>query len=701
MRLVATKTALAFLVGAGALLPVERAAHAQAPQVPPTFPSAVELITVDAVVLDKEGQPVPGLAKGDFVVKEDGQPRDVVSFEAFDVGAARDEPEAVAPGVVASNEPAASDPGRGFAIVLDDLRTAPERMPGAQETVRALLERSVRDGDLVTLATTSGNAWWSARVPEGREDLLAVLARARGRFVDASALDRMSDYEAFWIDRHETSGGSITARVVERWEATGACLVEPRQKSASCPSQVRARATQLDGMRRQSLRSTLACVRRAIEALAPVRGRKSLLLLSEGFLEDFGVETRGVAALSREANTAVYFVDVRGLEALPGGLGSAAVAGPPPSGRERFEAANLEAAGAVALADETGGFSVRNTNDLAAGVHRVVAESRAFYLLGFYPPEGKAARQWRNLRVEVQRPGLTVRARRGYTIRSEMASTASAKPGKAKGKEPALDPVVARALDSPHAASGIPLRAMTYVLEPRPKGTVHVLVAAELDAGTVSSGAPATRRLDVSAVALLRDTGRGFRHDAAVAVTAPKDDEPRWRAFAREFELPPGVAQVRIVVRDPATGTIGSVSQRIEIPSVTEFRVSTPILTDRIEPATARGQLPQPALAAHRVFPAGGGLYCQYEVFGAARPGGAAPRVSARFDLRTATGETVRTAPPTPVIADAGGRLQRLVGVSLEGLEEGPYELVLEVQDEASGSRLVRREPFALVRDSR
>lgn len=658
---------------------------------------------MDAVVLDEEGQPVPGLTKDDFVVKEDGQPRDVVSFEAFDVGAARDEPDAVAPGVVASNEPAASDSGRGFAIVLDDLRIAPERTTGAQDAVKQFLERSVRDGDLVTLATTSGNAWWSARVPEGREDFLAVLARARGRFLDASVLDRMSDYEAFWIaDREDSSGsGPVTARVVARWEATGACPVLAGRGSIGCPGRVRAHATQLDGIRRDRRRSTLACVRRGIEAFAPIRGRKSLLLLSEGFLEDFGGDARAVAALSREANTAVYFVDVRGLVALPGGLGSAAVQGPPPSGRERFEAATLESAGAVALADDTGGFSVRNTNDLAAGVQRVAAESRVFYLLGFHPPEGKAPGEWRKLRVEIKRPGLTVRARRGYTLRSEMTAAAAAKPGKEKRKEPALDPVVARAIDSPHNASGIPLRAVTYVLEPRPKETVHVLVAAELDAGTVGSGGPATRRLETSAVALLRDTGRGFRHEDAVAVTAPKGDEPRWRAFTREFELPPGVAQVRVVVRDPATGAIGSVVQRIEIPSPGEFRVSTPILTDRIEPAIARGQLPQPALAAHRVFATGGGLYCQYEVFGAARSGGAPPRVVAGFHLRSQDGAVVQEAEATPIAPDKDGRLVRLVGVSLEGLEAGAYELVLEVQDEVSGNRLVRREPFTLARDGR
>ena len=37
----------------------------------------------------------------------------------------------------------------------------------------------------------------------------------------------------------------------------------------------------------------------------------------------------------------------------------------------------------MSLAEETGGFVIRNTNDLAAGAERVAAESRVFYMLGF------------------------------------------------------------------------------------------------------------------------------------------------------------------------------------------------------------------------------------------------------------------------------------------------------------------------------
>ena len=80
-------------------------ASAQEPPKLPTFPSQVELITVDAVVVDADGRPVPGLTKDDFVVKEDGRVQEIASFEPF-VQEPADAP--AEPPAVATNEPGAN-----------------------------------------------------------------------------------------------------------------------------------------------------------------------------------------------------------------------------------------------------------------------------------------------------------------------------------------------------------------------------------------------------------------------------------------------------------------------------------------------------------------------------------------------------------------------------------------------------------------
>jgi hypothetical protein len=47
---------------------------------------------------------------------------------------------------------------------------------------------------------------------------------------------------------------------------------------------------------------------------------------------------------------------------------------------------------------------------------------------------------------------------------------------------------------------------------------------------------------------------------------------------------------------------------------------------------------------------------------------------------------------------DRDGRVVREVGISLEGMGEGPYDLVLDVRDEVAGTGLKHRETFALAR---
>jgi VWFA-related protein len=671
-------------------------ASAQPPS--PTFPSKVELITVDVVVVDKNGQPVPGLTQDDFVVEEDGRPQTIVSFEAVRREATPPE-RAPAAAVVATNAVAKDErPGRAFAIVIDDLGLELSDLVETRRAMAAFLERSVQGGDDVTLATTSGNAWWSARIPEGRGDLQAVVARLRVRTTNASnASDYISDYEAFWIEnRGDFAAAPIRGRVIKRWTDNNVCF----ERDPACSDLVKSKARAVDAERTLRMRATLETVRRALLSLGPVRGRKSLLLFSRGFIEDASSQIRDVVAASRETNTAVFFVDARGLTALSDTSSSAATAGTPDVtqlGRTSFESRTLAAAGAMSLADETGGFSIRNTNDLAAGAERVAAESRVFYMLGFEAPPGKKPGEWRKLHVDVKREGLKVRARRGYSLRAEAPAPRSVA---TKEGTRTLPPAVETALDTAHEVAGIPLRAVTYVLEPREKDTTHVLIAAEFDARGLSfqgSGKSRAARLEVTAAATLRDTGKTLYSDERVEVRAAEGEAPGWRSVAREFDLPAGVAQARLIVRDPVSGAMGAVAQRFEVPRPGALRVSTPILSDQVVPPASREGKPRAAVAAHRTFRPGSGLYCEFEVFGAARdPSEGVPRVTSGLAVRSADGETVRQAPPTRIAGDRDGRIVRLVGLDLAGLAAGDYELVLDVHDDAGGAKIERHEPFTI-----
>ena len=300
-------------------------------------------------------------------------------------------------------------------------------------------------------------------------------------------------------------------------------------------------------------------------------------------------------------------------------------------------------------------------------------------MLGFEAPGDKRPREWRKLRVEVKREGLKVRARRGYTLRAERPP---AKPVAAKEGTRSLPAAVETALDTAREVIGIPLRATTYVLEPRGKDTTHLTLQGE--------GKSHAARVEVTAAATLRDTGKTFYSDERVEVRVPEGETPGWRSVAREFDLPAGVAQARLVVRDPATGAMGAVAQRFQVPAPGTLRLSTPILSDQVIRPTTRDDKPRAAVAAHRTFAPGGGLYCEFEVFGAPRdPADGAPRVSSGLEVRAADGTAVRQAPPTRIASDREGRVARLVGLDLGGLA---------VRDEVGGGRIERREPFTIGR---
>jgi hypothetical protein len=491
-------------------------------------------------------------------------------------------------------------------------------------------------------------------------------------------------------------------RVRQRYLQRGVC--DPLQFPDACYAMVRSRAQQVDARRRNRTRDTLAAVDRAVFALTGLRGRKSLLLLTEGFLNDSDLGlVQEVASRCWEANIAVYSLDVRGLMAGLGGL-SAADAGTPNAAELALmatEQVEFQAAGSVGLAEDTGGFALRDSNDVAGGAVRAAHESRVYYLLGYTPPAGKGPRDWRRLEVKVQRAGLTVRARKGYALRNaaEIAAADAARLAAARGGAPPLPVDVARAAANAGHPDAIPLRAMAYVRDERPEGTVRTVIALEADTSRLANlGGVARARavVTLAIVAMHRDSGQTVHVTERVEVEggAEKDWEG-WLVLVRALELPPGVNQARVVVRDEFLGRLGALTLRIVVPPPATFRTSTPLLTNRLS-AARRGAPAGPALGARREFPPQGPLYCQFEVFGAAPAGGRPAAVAASVELRRRDGSLVRGTTPSAIAPAEDGRLVRLVAFPLDGMAGGDYDMVVRIEETATGRTGESVEPFRI-----
>jgi hypothetical protein len=249
---------------------------------------------------------------------------------------------------------------------------------------------------------------------------------------------------------------------------------------------------------------------------------------------------------------------------------------------------------------------------------------------------------------------------------------------------------------------------MAYTLEGRPDGTVKTLVAVEADMSRLANLGGEDRPRTVvtlSIAAAHRDSGRVLRLDQRIELEAASVRaagraaaawDEGWLALSREFDLPPGVSQARIVIRDEFLGRLGALTLRFVVPPASGLRLSTPLLTNRV--MVPREGPARPIVIARREFFASDPLFCQFEVFGAAAGKGAAPRVEASYELRRRGGDVVRRSEPSVVTPSADGRLTRLVALNLDGVAQGDYELVLRVANTATGETQERIEPLHIAR---
>jgi VWFA-related protein len=691
--------ALAFLLGAS-FLEGQDASPPVAQEPPrPTFPGQIEQVTVDVVVADKKGVPLKGLGQEDVEVFEDGVKQTVVSFEAVDLPpapAARPKPRAR----VSTNQEPETVRGRTFVIVFDDIHLTPAMARLAKGAIAEFLKRDVREGDHVTLVATLAGAWCSARMEADRDELMTLLKRLDGRFITDTSRERMSDYEAMRI--HVNRDLDVASRVQRRFVELGVAqqttdTSQARNLATSLDPYVLSRAAEVYTQSSGRNRKTLDILERSLEALNAAKGRKSLILVSEGFIYDPNLkELRAVAQAARRANTAVYFVNARGLKGMPLEL-TAEFGGAPPTTDVGFAITedSWEAEGAEALASESGGFTVRDTNDLASGLARIANENSTYYLVGYNPTNLARDGAFRKITVKVStRKGFEVRARKGYYAPGGADDTAHRKSD--------VDPVFQEALDAPYPMGDIPLRMTSYVEDETLLGKARVVVVAEVDVRAVALEMADGRYrggIGFLMVAANNETGDLFRYDQKVEMKFLPATKERlaktWFPIRREFELPQGRYQVKIVVRDIGSSRVATVTHKFEVPDLTEFRVSTPVLTDS-PPEAGKDAVEQALPVARREFEQGEDLFCQFEVYGAKREGSGFPRVAMGYAVRRADGTVFKLVEPAEIRPTSLGKLSRLFRFNLQGVAPGEYDLVMAFFDVLSGKQLEIREPFSV-----
>jgi VWFA-related protein len=677
------------------------AASQEAP--PPQFPAQVDQVIVDVVVTDKKGNAIRGLKQSDLTVVEDGTPQTVVSFEAVALPEQPSEAPPPPPRITVNTAPDERR-GRTFVVVFDDMNITPWKANQAKAAVASFLEKGTREGDRVSLISTAGGTWWTARMESGRPKLLDMVKHFDGRLIPDTSPDRMSDYEALRI--HMYHDPLVMQRVLRRYETygVGSTLNQTQDTSGRAGTEddpyVTGRASEVYYQAMTRVRTTLDALERALNGLATAKGRKSVILVSEGFIHDLNIdEFKRVNEASRRANAAIYFLNARGLEGMP--LAMTAEFGPALPDQDMGNAMTEgwdAVGGSEVVASESGGFTVRNTNDLSAGIQKIANETQAYYLLGYIPTNTARDGKFRKIQVKLaDGKGLQVRARKGYYAPSDTGKTAML-------PKKGTDPVIQSALDSPWAEDAIPLRMTDYVGDEKTLGKASVLVTTEVDIRALQFEEKDGRSLaDLQFLLVVahRESGEYFRYDQGVSMKLLPATRERfsrfWYPIVRDFELKSGDYQAKIVVRDTRTGRVGTVIHEFEVPPLGDFRVSTPVLSDTRAAQPAAEGVPGGILTvlARREFASGSDLLCQFEVYGAKKDEKTSmPRVTQGYVVKRPDGSVLTGMPPSVINPTSLGQVMRTFGFRLTDTPPGDYQIVMTVRDDIAGRTVEMTEPF-------
>ena len=632
------------------------------PQTPP-FRAEAELVTVDVVVLDRKGEPVPNLEARDFVVSEEGRPQRIQVFQpVIAAQAAQPDRPAQRSYRYSTNVGVQAHQGQSFVVFFDDVHLTPDQGERAKKAIEQFLNDETQSGDLVSLVAPARALRWHARLPEGRTELVKVLSSLRGANLPDVSAERISDYEAYRI--HVMQDEQMAERVGRRFSNFHVAGRDQSQRESRRRSTAREkggtagllepfvqlRAAEAYAHATTRNRATLGALTESIASMATVRGRKSVIVMSPGFIMDQELPLiREAEDAARRANIAMYFVDVRGLE-VQSAYGSAQF-GSPLDTRD-VGAANadpwLEAEGAAVLADSSGGFSVQNKNDLAAGLRRIGRESRVYYLLGYAPDDPGQDRKFRRISVRVDRPDIQVRARKGYCAGGVSADS------RPRAETDALEVALGVSVTD---ITSVPVRAEAYIFGNANEKDASVLLAVETDLRAFalkSSDAGPSDVLDLKMLVTNPATGEARRYERVVEMKLPGGvsdvETSAWYPLTQPFELRPGSYQARIAVRDRNTGRVGSVTHDFEVPARSGMTLSSLIITDTIEkPAEGLAGPPKPVLIVRRLLNAGATLYYQFAVFDAGQAANGERRVKAGHVVRRADGTVVKELQPTPL----------------------------------------------------
>ncbi|HTL03876.1 MAG TPA: VWA domain-containing protein [Vicinamibacterales bacterium] len=664
------------------LTPMRPLGQQQPPQ--PVFRSGRDLISVDVVVRDRNGTIIKGLTAADFEVREDGKPQDVltVSFEEV-----TDKPATAPPPVdlLAGVSEKVADIGTTTpAAAAQVVPMSPDALAGRRLIVLVFDTASMQPDD-VQHAVDSANKYVDTQMSAA--DLVAVTTVGSMLTVLSDFTDDKSKVRSALNQLAATDGTSEPV--------ASASTVATDEDQAAATDAAAADTTELD-LFNNDIR--LRALKTLAEALGPVEQKKSILYFSAGMErngQDNQVELRAAINAAVRSNVSIYAVDTRGLQAVvPGGSASQA------SGRgqslfsgrgvsQQFDRLAASQDTLVSLSADTGGQAFTDSNDFGEAFTRVQRDTSGYYLVGYSSSNPVKDGRFRRIQVRVKRDAVRVDARAGYYAERDFAHTANG------DRETQLQEQLFAAVSStdlPVLVGGgwFRLAADRYYVP------VSVAVPGSAVPVTTQAGKASLDVLGAVRDEQGRPVGR-FRQTVQLPPGTGPTLAGKQVLYQTGVILPPGRFSVKVVVRENASGKVGSFEAPLSVPELKQspVKVSSVVLSTQLQPSPAntRGENPlvrdgvQLLPNLTRVISHDQKMYFYYEVYDPSTTGATAPDVQSSLTFYRKKVKVFETPMVTRIQEDVANRHAAVfqLEVPADQFTPGLYTCQINIIDKVSG----------------
>ena len=634
---------------------------------------------------------------------------------------------------------AAVERGRTTFLFLDDLHLSASSMARTKELLLNYVDNVMGPKDQAVIATASGQLGFLQQLTGDRAMLRLAVNRLTYRpFTagDTITSPAMSEYQAVAIENGDRDALSyFTDKQCEEFkrEGRGNCApdtgltnnavyddavarggrggttsgtspgplpVDPQSSSrggvqatsgahtvrATADREVRARARIIARQAAQVTLNTLSSLESLIRTSSSIRERKLAIFISDGFFLNFlrsnnAYDLRRIADAALRSGMVIYTIDARGL--VTGSPDAATKDGFDPQGRStRLAMAEVTAAQDPlhALAADTGGRALFNSNDLQSSLSTALQETSAYYLLAWRPDTAEAAKDpFRRIEVSVKnRPDLTVRVQGGFFNEDPGAHKANA--GESASSLSVDDQLMA-AIRATYPSRGIPITVSLGYLD---NGRDGLMLA--VSAQIAPEPGSAAQAADFDVIGAVIDDGGNILSSLKQKVTVPAEQIGNAKAMVVTLQFPkmaPGLRQVRIAARDSRSGRIGSTTQWIEIPNLTQGDIALSSIF--LSEGAPSGSSQKTTIKPDARFTQTGKLRFQTHVYNAASSAASA-RVMMQVELRR-NGQLVTQTPPSAVPTEGVKDLSHIPVVGefpLQSFPPGEYQLSISVTDQST-----------------